>query len=189
MTTRRFSRKTRPVRSSKWASRIRFDSDSCYLLTVDNHNSVNGIREFACTKGASVAYTPLTTPELRIDRERLGALFAKADPLAANLFAYPAQSNFSGVKHPLELVDEAHAAGWDVLRSAAAYVPTNGLDLRSVKPDFVCVSFYKMFGYPTGVGCLLVRNTAFSKLRRPWFAGGTVNFATVQGPAPHPRIW
>ncbi|HEY7185948.1 MAG TPA: aminotransferase class V-fold PLP-dependent enzyme, partial [Vicinamibacterales bacterium] len=40
---------------------------------------------------------------------------------------------------------------------------------------------YKMFGYPTGVGCLLVRKDALSKLHRPWFAGGTVNFATVGG--------
>ncbi len=152
-----------------------------YLLTVDNHNSVNGIREFAGAKGASVAYAPLTTPELRLDRAHLGELFAKADRSADNLFAYPAQSNFSGVRHPLELVDEAHAAGWDVLLDAAAYVPANGLDLRAVMPDFVSVSFYKMFGYPTGVGCLLVRNAALPKLRRPWFAGGTVNFATVQG--------
>ena len=38
-----------------------------------------------------------------------------------------------------------------------------------------------MFGYPTGVGCLLVRNAALPRLHRPWFAGGTVNFATVQG--------
>ena len=158
-----------------------FAPGGCYLLTVDNHNSVNGIREFAGAKGADVAYVPLTTPELRIDRERLGELFARADPTADNLFAYPAQSNFSGVTHPLELVDEAHAAGWDVLLDAAAYVPANRLDLGVVKPDFVSVSFYKMFGYPTGVGCLLVRNAALPKLRRPWFAGGTVNFATVQG--------
>jgi selenocysteine lyase/cysteine desulfurase len=48
-------------------------------------------------------------------------------------------------------------------------------------PDFVTISFYKMFGYPTGVGCLLIRNGMLSRLRRPWFAGGTVNFATVQG--------
>src|SRR5262245_63170317 len=41
--------------------------------------------------------------------------------------------------------------------------------------------FYKMFGYPTGVGCLLVRKSALARLRRPWFAGGTVNFATVGG--------
>jgi selenocysteine lyase/cysteine desulfurase len=43
------------------------------------------------------------------------------------------------------------------------------------------MSFYKMFGYPTGVGCLLVRKDAMARLRRPWFAGGTVNFATVHG--------
>jgi len=151
------------------------------LLTADNHNSVNGIREFACAEGASVAYAPLTTPELRIDRERLRELLARADPSAKNLFAYPAQSNFSGVTHPLELVDEAHAAGWDVLLDAAAYVPTKRLDLGAVRPEFVAISFYKMFGYPTGVGCLLVRDTALRTLRRPWFAGGTVNFATVEG--------
>ncbi len=68
-----------------------------------------------------------------------------------------------------------------MLLDAAAFVPTNRLDLGQVSPDFVCVSFYKMFGYPTGVGCLLVRNRALAKLRRPWFAGGTVNFATVGG--------
>jgi len=151
------------------------------LLTADNHNSVNGIREFACAEGASVAYAPLTTPELRIDRERLRELLVRAHPSNKNLFAFPAQSNFSGVKHPLELVEEAHAAGWDVLLDAAAYVPTTQLDLRAVKPDFVAVSFYKMFGYPTGVGCLLVRNSMMPSLRRPWFAGGTVNFATVEG--------
>ena len=158
-----------------------FAPGGSYLLTVDNHNSANGIREYATTKGASVVYAPLTTPELRVDRARLRESFAAANPSANNLFAYPAQSNFSGVVHPLECVEEAHAAGWDVLLDAAAYVPTNRLDLRAVTPDFVSVSFYKMFGYPTGVGCLLVRRAALSKLRRPWFAGGTVNFATVQG--------
>ena len=158
-----------------------FASGGRYLLTVDNHNSVNGIREFACAKGAAVVYAPLTTPELRIDRARLSELLAEASPSADNLCAYPAQSNFSGVKHPLDLVDEAHAAGWDVLLDAAAYVPANRLDLQAVQPDFVTISCYKMFGYPTGVGCLLVRTATMTKLRRPWFAGGTVNFATVQG--------
>jgi molybdenum cofactor sulfurtransferase len=151
------------------------------LLTVDNHNSVNGIREFARAKGANVDYAPLTTPDLRIDTPAMNALLAKADPSRANLLAFPAQSNFSGVKHPLELIAAAHGRGWDVLLDAAAFVPTNRLDLRAVAPDFVTISFYKMFGYPTGVGCLLIRNAALRRLRRPWFAGGTVNFATVQG--------
>lgn len=151
------------------------------LLMADNHNSVNGIREFARAKGALVDYAPLTVPELRADQSTLSALLDKADRARANLFAFPAQSNFSGVKHPLSLIEAARERGWHVLLDAAAFVPTNRLDLRTLKPDFVAVSFYKMFGYPTGVGCLLIRNAALPSLRRPWFAGGSVNFATVQG--------
>jgi molybdenum cofactor sulfurtransferase len=153
------------------------------LLTFDNHNSVNGLREFALAKGAKVEYAPLAVPELRIDRPRLAELLAEADTNQANLFAYPPQSNFSGVRHPLELVAEAHGKGWDVLLDAAALVPTSALDLRAVQPDFVSLSFYKMFGYPTGVGALLIRRATLAKLHRPWFAGGTVNFVSVQGRA------
>jgi molybdenum cofactor sulfurtransferase len=158
-----------------------FEAGGRLLLTVDNHNSVNGIREFARAKGAAVDYAPLTMPDLRIDGAAMDALLACANPAYANLLAFPAQSNFSGVKHPLELVDAARDRGWHVLLDAAAFVPTNRLDLRAVAPDFVTISFYKMFGYPTGVGCLLVRKGMLGRLRRPWFAGGTVNFATVQG--------
>ncbi|HXW04317.1 MAG TPA: aminotransferase class V-fold PLP-dependent enzyme [Vicinamibacterales bacterium] len=161
----------------------RFEPGSRLLLTADNHNSVNGIREFAQARGAVVDYVPLRVPELRIDAAALDALLANSDPRHPNLFAYPAQSNFSGVQHPLGLIRQAHAQGWDVLLDAAAFVPSNRLDLGALEPDFVSVSFYKMFGYPTGVGCLLVRNAALDRLHRPWFAGGTVNFATVHGRA------
>jgi len=152
-----------------------------YILTFDNHNSVNGIREFAKAKGAQVTYVPLTMPDLRIDRTQLDDILNRIDMVRNNLFAFPAQSNFSGVKHPLHLIEQAHRKGADVLLDAAAYVPTNRLDLSEVKPDFVTISFYKMFGYPTGVGALLIRKAIFQKLKRPWFAGGTVNFASVQG--------
>ncbi len=156
------------------------------LLSSDNHNSANGIREFAAAKGASVEYVPLTVPDLRLDMAALTALLGTrlASPSPGRgLFVFPAQSNFSGVKHPLALVAEAQAAGWDVLLDAAAYVPTNRLNLAETPADFVSVSFYKMFGYPTGVGCLIARKDALARLARPWFAGGTVNFATVEGRA------
>ena len=160
-----------------------FGPDSHYLLTFDNHNSVNGIREFARGKGAAFTYVPLTTPDLRIDRAALDRLLETAvdHPNGHHLFAFPAQSNFSGVKHPLSLIGHAQTKGWDVCLDAAAFVPTNRLDLSLVKPEFVTMSFYKMFGYPTGVGALLIRKSVIGKLKRPWFAGGTVNFASVQG--------
>jgi len=151
------------------------------LLTADNHNSVNGMREFARAKGADLDYAPLTRPDLRIDMPAMEALLTAGEGRPARLLAFPAQSNFSGVKHPLSLIDAARAKGWQVLLDAAAFVPTNRLDLQLHTPDFVVMSFYKMFGYPTGVGCLLVRSEALPSLRRPWFGGGTVNFATVQG--------
>ncbi|WP_420629204.1 aminotransferase class V-fold PLP-dependent enzyme [Candidatus Leptofilum sp.] len=157
-----------------------FTPGSHYLLTYDNHNSVNGIREFARNKGAEFSYVPLTTPSLRIDEAALNELLAAGDPAQHNLFAFPAQSNFSGVKHPLELVELVQKRGWDVCLDAAAFVPTGQLDLSQVKPEFVTMSFYKMFGYPTGLGALLIRKSVLDKLRRPWFAGGTVNFASVQ---------
>ena len=68
-----------------------------------------------------------------------------------------------------------------MLLDAAAFVPTNAFSLETVHPEFVALSFYKMFGYPTGVGCLLARKSALAKLHRPWFAGGTITVASVQG--------
>ena len=68
-----------------------------------------------------------------------------------------------------------------MLLDAAAFVPANRLDLGVVKPEFVTVSWYKMFGYPTGIGCLLARRDALGRLRRPWFSGGTIWGASVQG--------
>ena len=158
-----------------------FGSDSHYLLTFDNHNSVNGIREFARRHQATITYVPLTLPEMRVDGDLLREHFNLARPGTANLFAYPAQSNFSGVQHPLEWIAQAQALGWDVLLDAAAFVPTNRLDLSKWHPDYVSISFYKMFGYPTGVGCLVAARSALAKLRRPWFAGGTITVASVQG--------
>jgi molybdenum cofactor sulfurtransferase len=152
-----------------------------YLLTFDNHNSVNGIREFAHAKGAHVTYIPLTLPDMRVDDDRLAGFLDLAAGDCSNLFAYPAQSNFSSVQHPLEWIEQAHAKGWDVLLDAAAFAPTSRLDLSKWKPDFVPLSFYKMFGYPTGIGALLARKSVISKLHRPWFAGGTITVASVQG--------
>ncbi|NOX61193.1 MAG: aminotransferase class V-fold PLP-dependent enzyme [Chloroflexi bacterium] len=149
-----------------------------FLLVADNHNSVHGIREFARSKGASVAYIPLDPDSLRApDPRPYLEQGASAQP---KLFAFPAQSNFSGVQHPLAWVELAREYGYDVLLDAAAFAPTNRLDLGLVHPDFIPISFYKMFGYPTGVGVLLARREALERLQRPWFAGGTVQLVSTK---------
>ncbi len=162
-----------------------FDRDARLLITFDNHNSVNGIREFARARGAQRTYLPVTPGDLRLDEEALMKHLEQADPGANNLFAFPAQSNFSGVQYPLEWIERAQALGWDVIADCAAFVATSRLDLSRWHPDFVPISFYKMFGYPSGLGCLIVRKSALAKLERPWFAGGAVFAVTVQGDAHH----
>ena len=196
------------------------------VLTSDNHNSVNGIREFARSRGAVTQYVPFCSADLRVDDDAIHQALARsrksqsgaawriahcgvapragggsrarrqralaregvretgpspAAPRRRGLLAYPAQSNFSGVQHPLRWIEMAHEHGYDVLLDAAAYLPSNRLDLSVVKPDFVPVSWYKVVGYPTGVGCLIARREALRRLRRPWFAGGSVHLASVQG--------
>ncbi|HEY1279412.1 MAG TPA: aminotransferase class V-fold PLP-dependent enzyme, partial [Acidimicrobiales bacterium] len=158
-----------------------FEPGGTFALTSDNHNSVNGIREFARRNSATIAYVPVTAPDLRVDRAAMSDVLAAADRSRPNLLAFPAQSNFSGVQHPLDLVDEAHDAGWDVVVDATAFAPTNRFDLARVRPDFAAVSFYKIIGFPTGVGCLLMRRDRRPRMTRPWFSGGTVTIASVQG--------
>lgn len=147
------------------------------VLSADNHNSINGIREYARTAGAPIRILPLDAAlELAHPAHHL-QLAAKAGP---GLLAFPAQSNFSGVRHPLALVRQAQALGYDVLLDCAAYLPSHALSLRECPADFAVLSFYKLFGYPTGLGALVMRRDAIGKLRRPWFAGGTVRYASVQ---------
>jgi molybdenum cofactor sulfurtransferase len=160
-----------------------FSSESHFLLTVDNHNSVNGIREYCRSKGSGYTYSGMNYESLAINETELDR-HLNAHPGKKNkLFAFPAQSNASGVQHSLIWIKKAQELGWDVLLDAAAFVPTSKLDLSAVSPDFVSLSFYKMFGYPTGVGCLLVKKSTFNKLKKPWFAGGNITLSAVNYPS------
>lgn len=153
--------------SYPWSHRCRL------VLTADNHNSVNGIAEYAQRAGSPVDRIPLGD-HLALEQAD-AALGSMRGP---GLFAYPAQSNFSGSRHPISLVDTAHASGLDVLLDAAAYLPTADLDLRAVKPAFVVLSLYKIIGYPAGLGALVARRDALARLKRPWFSGGTVDWVS-----------
>jgi selenocysteine lyase/cysteine desulfurase len=149
-----------------------FGPERSLVLSVDNHNSINGIREFARRANAPIAYLPLDR-DLRL-RQPIEW------PSGPGLLAFPAQSNFSGVRHPLSLVAGARRRGFDVILDVAAFVPSQRMSLREVEADFVALSFYKLFGYPTGLGALVARRDSLARLRRPWFSGGTVMYASVE---------
>lgn len=157
-----------------------WDAHTAFILARDNHNSVMGTREFAKRNHATIRYWDLTA-ELRL-QPNLNELLDEAVAKGARttVVAFPAQSNFSGVLHPLDYVQQAKAHGATVWLDAAAFVPTHALNLQLVPADAVCLSFYKILGFPTGLGALLIRKTLLAQLRKPWFAGGTVRGVSLE---------
>lgn len=78
-------------------------------------------------------------------------------------------------------MEYAASLGYHTLLDAAALAPTSQFSLANADVDAMAVSFYKMFGFPTGVGALVVKKSFLTQLRRPWFAGGTVDVVQVPG--------
>lgn len=101
------------------------------------------------------------------------------------LFILTTQSNVTGIRPNLDILRTAKSAGFSTVLDAAALAPTKRLDLaetaRGQTIDAVAISFYKMFGYPTGVGALIAHKEFLKTLRRPYFAGGTVDFVQIPG--------
>jgi selenocysteine lyase/cysteine desulfurase/SAM-dependent methyltransferase len=154
-----------------------FENGTEVLLTKDNHTSVHGLREYAKSKGASVKYIPLDQ-NLQIPDTAMQRALDNLSPGHRHLLAYPAQSNATGIRHDLKWVKIAQERGAMVLLDTAAFVPQSRLDYSVHQPDFIAISFYKMFGYPTGAGCLIAKKTSLSLLSPTSFSGGSVCYSS-----------
>ncbi|XP_012708492.2 molybdenum cofactor sulfurase [Fundulus heteroclitus] len=164
--------------SFPWSSERGAGSLFCYL--TDSHTSAVGIR--GLTSALGVAALPVSPQELTAGPED-GAPTQDVSCQTPHLFCYPAQSNFSGRKYPLSYVRGIQArrlypacdlrGRWFVLLDAASLVSCSPLNLHDCPADFVPISFYKIFGFPTGLGALLVRNDSAGILRKSYFGGGT----------------
>ncbi|KAJ7749680.1 methyltransferase type 11 [Mycena metata] len=161
-----------------------FTPDSTYILACDSHNSVHGIREFARRKGADVCYIPSTATggfDVDVARELLAQHQPTIPDQAPSLFVMTAQSNISNAKNPMSVVQEAAGLGYHTVLDAAALAATSTISLRETPVDAMAISFYKMFGFPTGIGALVARKSFLRRLERPWFAGGNVDVVQVPG--------
>ncbi|XP_054814716.1 molybdenum cofactor sulfurase isoform X2 [Prosopis cineraria] len=170
---------------------------SHFMYSMENHNSVLGIREYALDQGASAIAVDIEedmhpgisgdTISVRISphqvQRRKGYGLQEQEPAGDvyDLFAFPSECNFSGLRFSLDLVriikeDSRRILGdssfckngqWKVLIDAAKGCSTKPPDLSKYPADF-------MFGYPTGLGALIVRSDAAKLLKKAYFSGGTV---------------
>ncbi|XP_026755400.2 molybdenum cofactor sulfurase [Galleria mellonella] len=160
----------------------------------DNHTSVVGLREIAAEKNVDIIHISHEDFLKALDPTKVSLPTngrEKYKNEGNTLLVYPAQSNFNGYKYPINCMDIIKKGclnqyikkqlckincSWYVLLDAACYVSTSKLDLSVVQPDFVCLSFYKVFGYPTGLGALLIKNSSANVLnQKKYFGGGTVD--------------
>ena len=115
-----------------------FEPGSRFLLTSDNHNSVNGIREFAraCGRDDDV---PAQHAAFAACRRRPARGRPATGRTARGTTCSPTRPSRTSRASSIRSTGSptAQAAGWDVLVDCAAFVPTNRLDLSEWQPDFV----------------------------------------------------
>ncbi|KAM0756508.1 hypothetical protein T439DRAFT_321216 [Meredithblackwellia eburnea MCA 4105] len=153
-----------------------------YRYLKEAHTSLVGIRACALGEGAEVA---------AMDSDEVEGWLSSVPSGEVELVGYPAQCNATGARLGCELGRRVKRrdAQSSVLLDASAYLATSPLDLSSIPfaeaPDFIVCSFYKLFGYPTGLGCLLVKLSSTGSARlssKKYFGGGTIDAVSVDSP-------
>ncbi|KAI5245605.1 PLP-dependent transferase [Aureobasidium subglaciale] len=146
----------------------------------DSHTSLVGARELAKVPGnATDEASQCFLQDKDIDE---WILRVPKRVNQVNLLAYPEGQILSEE----ELI---HSSEIYTLLDAAALTSTSFLDLKDIatSPDFVAVSFYKIFGYPQ-LGALIVqKRSARPLLSRRYFCGGTVDMVTTIGGSWHSK--
>ena len=150
---------------------------SHFYYLRENHNSVLGIREIALHSGASFHVVSSSDVEEECNMPSSDKPSGKAN----NLFAFPLEENFSGKIFPKNWITQIQgknhfdcSGNWYVLLDLAAYAPTHDFNLTEYPADFVVLSFYKIFGFPTGIGALLIRKSSAHVLNKVYYGGGSV---------------
>lgn len=145
-----------------------YETIGSFYYCQENHTSVLGMREIVQTPNQFV----LTKGEILENLETLRSAspqttFTSDSSKGNSLLAVSAQCNFSGYKIPLNVISNIQKAGlvnigsqvagstvttkvdssnFYIFLDTASFVATNYLDLQKYQPDFLCLSFYKIFG-------------------------------------------
>eukprot|EP01041_Mallomonas_annulata_P006196 gene6196-12554_t len=193
-----------------------WSSESCYFYPMNSHTSLLGLRSYSPTSRCFPSKCYYDVEELK---RTLDSAISELPPksnssTSFHLLATIGECNFSGAKCSLpstttdcnsftEILSERRQAITENntsskciwLLDAAKLVSTSPLDLSiesmgiDSRPHFVVLSYYKIFGYPTGLGALLVRNDCIPLLSpKRYYGGGTILAAAAdtQFIVPHP---
>jgi molybdenum cofactor sulfurtransferase len=158
------------------------------LYAQNSHTSVVGMRGPAQAQGATFQCLPMKDISTA-DKAQFQTWAGKRNECRhcqesssrpRNLLVIPAECNFGGDRPPVQVILEtSQMAGWCTMLDLAKAASTGPIHLRDWNPDFACLSFYKLFGAPTGLGVLLVKRSSIDLLapqsESSYFGGGSVD--------------
>ena len=177
---------------------------SVLLYSKNCHTSVIGMREIALCDGASFhCETIYNIIHANIDDFDSWSMSADdgytivnripksqnedaAVETTKHLLVLPLECNFEGetydVIRPFQTCRKSRA-NWVTMLDISKAASTSSIDLCSLDPDFACVSFYKCFGAPTGLGALFIKRSSEEYLigdnKRKYFGGGSVDVVST----------
>lgn len=150
------------------------------MYLEESHTSLLGLRDLAHQAGVSVCSMPWA-------RFKTDGSLASSKP---NLVAFPAQCNATGQRFYspdlMRKLRDSHPGSYILLDAASFLSSSQYLDLSALPydtaPDYIAFSLYKIFGYPTGLGGLLVKRCSATALTagKVYHGGGTLEAVTAR---------
>ena len=125
----------------------------------ESHTSVVGMRQVVLERGG------------RVECVRIAALLEMdfRDRPEVGLLVLPTECNFGGRRYRVKELLSRVPDHWYTVLDVAKAAATGPLELYNA--DFACLSFYKLFGTPTGLGCILAKKPLPPPV---YFGGGSV---------------
>lgn len=142
----------------------------CLIYSQESHTSVVGMREGNVAK---FICRPLDELLIELNEKRI-------QDSQRTLLVLSMESNFDGRRLDIGRVD---TGGKRVFLDIAKSASTGPVCLSDWNPHFAALSFYKLFGAPTGLGCLFVRKDVISEFNHAaYFGGGAVGMVLPSEP-------
>ncbi|KAK0618321.1 pyridoxal phosphate-dependent transferase [Bombardia bombarda] len=160
----------------------------------DAHTSIIGVRELA--NGEHKCFESDEEVDAWLDDPLDPSLdLNRRDQSGLGLFGYPGQSNLTGRRLPVSWTRRLRASKRGLLRNTYSLFDAAALAMTSpmehvfgdpdAAPDFTCVSFYKIFGFPDLGGLVVRKDSGHILALRKYFGGGTVSLVSTIGSAWH----
>jgi len=150
--------------------------DGTFWYSENAHTSILGLRPLARNwkvLDSNLFFSSVTHEKVS---EHPSSSIELTNAHSMDLVAIPGECNFSGAKlsfvSMVEWLKSMKNRGRNVLwlLDAAKLCASSHVDLSQIsseyRPHFICLSCYKIFGYPTGVGALLMRKDVMSIMRK-----------------------